>query len=239
MNQDDLRLKDLKRLMPRHCKTALEIGARDGYLSHQLAHYFETLTALDLHLPNIKHERIVPVKGDVTALEFSDNTFDVSICTEVLEHIPKHKLQNAAKELMRVTRHNILIGVPYKQDTRVGRTTCASCGNINPPWGHVNVFDKNDLVQLFRGMRVAEVSYIGLSKEKTNFLSTKLMDIAGNPWGTYEQDETCVHCGGVLAAPTVRSVSSRIYAKMAVTLSSMQKAWVRPQPKWIHVLFEK
>ena len=51
--------------------------------------------------------------------------------------------------ISRVARHAIVVGVPYRQDLRVGRTTCAACRGTNPPWGHVNSFDENRLKQHF------------------------------------------------------------------------------------------
>jgi len=125
---ENRRTEDLIRLIPNKGDTVLDVGARDGHFSRILTDYFESVTALDLEKPTISGERIHPVAGDVTNLQFSNNSFDLVFCAEVLEHIPQHLLKNACNELSRVTKDFLLIGVPYKQDTRVGRTTCYSCG---------------------------------------------------------------------------------------------------------------
>ena len=109
-------------------KSALDIGARDGHFSVLLTELFGDVTALDLEKPTVSHNKITCVKGDITSLDFDDNTFDLVFCAEVLEHIPPHLLKKATFELSRVSREFLLIGVPYKQDIRVGRTTCYSCG---------------------------------------------------------------------------------------------------------------
>jgi hypothetical protein len=70
-------------------------------------------------------------------LGFADDFFDFVLCAEVLEHIPTASLSRACSELGRVSKHYVLIGVPYRQDIRVGRTTCWSCRKKNPPWGHI------------------------------------------------------------------------------------------------------
>ena len=57
------------------------------------------------------------VAGDATKFEFACNSFDCVFCTEVLEHIPE--LQRACNEIVRIARHEIIVGVPFEQDPRV------------------------------------------------------------------------------------------------------------------------
>jgi ubiquinone/menaquinone biosynthesis C-methylase UbiE len=49
-------------------------------------------------------------QGDIYKLPFKDNTFDVVVCTEVLEHLDKPK--DALKELKRVSKKYLLLSVP-------------------------------------------------------------------------------------------------------------------------------
>ena len=134
------------------CKNALDIGARDGHFSRLLAGHFVNVTALDLQEPRIECKGVTCVKGDMTSLNFQDNSFEFVLCAEVLEHISPHLVKKACAELSRVSEKYILIGVPYKEDNRVGRTTCYTCGEKNPPWGHVNCFDEGRLINLFQNM---------------------------------------------------------------------------------------
>jgi demethylmenaquinone methyltransferase/2-methoxy-6-polyprenyl-1,4-benzoquinol methylase len=89
------RSADLFALLPSRGSTALDIGARDGYLARKLAERFNRVVALDLEKPVIDHPRVEAVQGDVTALQFADNEFDAILCAEVLEHIPEPGLTSA------------------------------------------------------------------------------------------------------------------------------------------------
>jgi len=235
--KEQARTADLLRLVPRGRKSVLDIGARDGHFSRLLTDYFEEVTALDLEKPAFEFPRVKTVAGDITQLQFSDDSFDCVFCAEVLEHIPA--LEQACRELVRVARHEIVIGVPYRQDTRVGRTTCSQCGKVNPPWAHVNTFDEAKLRKLFSGLTLRSTSFVGTNNEVTNPLSTMLMDWAGNPWGTYDQDEPCIHCGAALVAPNGRSALSRVFAGVAIRLSRLQESLTRPHGNWIHAVFVK
>jgi ubiquinone/menaquinone biosynthesis C-methylase UbiE len=233
------RIKNLIEIMPRGFSTLLDIGARNGYISSLLTSYFKTVTALDLKKPELDQEGIICVKGDVTNLEFPDNWFDVILCCEVLEHIAPKLLSEACKELIRVSKHLIVIGVPYKQDIRLGRTTCLSCKRINPPWGHLNSFDEKKLRKLFKPLTLRSISFVGEEKAKTNVISTYLMDLVGNPWGTYNQEEPCVHCDKKLIQPSARDFLQKICSKIAFMLNSIEAHLVPPNPIWVHMVFEK
>jgi SAM-dependent methyltransferase len=236
---EKVRTSDLLRLLPRERRSILDVGARDGHFSRLLAEYFAEVTALDLQKPTFQVPGVTTVAGDVTALQFADDSFDCVFCAEVLEHIPE--VQRACKEIIRVVRHEIIIGVPFKQDIRVGRTTCSSCGRPNPPWGHVNSFDEGRILKLFSGLRVVSKSLVWRDDDATNALSAFLMDLAGNPWGTYgQQEEPCIYCGAALVAPTAkRGLWQRAAAWVAVRLNDIQRFVTRPHAHWIHVVFSK
>lgn len=233
---EQARIADLFRIMPRGRTSVLEIGARDGYLSRPLAEHFEHVTALDLAKPGFELPRVTTVAGNATNLQFPNESFDCVLCAEVLEHIPA--LEQACRELARVTRHELIVGVPYRQDTRYGRTTCRACGKINPPFAHVNTFDEQRLAKLFPELTIQTKSFVGSTREGTNAVSAMLMDLAGNPWGTYVQDEPCIHCGAELVAPQ-RSFLSKVYSGLAVRLDRLQMSIAKPHAIWIHVVFSK
>jgi len=226
-------------LLPGSQDSVLEIGARDGFISKLLAGHFPKVTALDLEEPRIDDERIRCVKGDVTSLNFPEASFDLVLCAEVIEHIPSRTLVRACGELSRVAREYLLIGVPYKQDLRVGRLTCQACGKKNPPWGHVNSFDEKRLKELFPEFDVFGMSFVGEIDAGTNPFSTFLTDLAGNPYGDYSQEEPCVYCGAKFGSPPERNLLQKALTKIACYVNEAQKAFSARRPNWIHILFKK
>lgn len=233
------RTADLLRLSPEKGQEALDIGARDGYFSLLFADRFEKVTALDLSKPNISHPKIHCLQGDAAHMSFPANSFDFVFCAEVLEHIPPPILPQVCQEIERVASQRILIGVPYKQDIRVGRTTCYTCGKKNPPWGHFNSFDEARIAELFKECEIDIVTFVGVTKEQTNLISVALMDFAGNPYGTYHQEEPCVYCGNSLLPPPNRNFSQRVATKLAVYVQRFAQLSAKPRGNWMHVLLRK
>jgi SAM-dependent methyltransferase len=228
---------DLVRLLPRGRRSVLDIGARDGHFSRLLTEHFPEVTALDLKRPRFEIPGVLNVEGDVTALQFEDNSFDCVFCAEVLEHV--RELETACAEIIRVARHEILLGVPFEQDIRAGRTTCGTCGKPNPPWGHVNSFDEKRILSLFPALRVGSKSFVGTAREATNALSVLLMDLAGNPWGTYDQEEPCIYCGAKLTSPREKRMWQRVCSAIAVRINDIQSLCTKPHGTWIHLVLSK
>ena len=237
--REKARVASLMELLPANLNTALDIGARDGFISKLLAERYAAITALDLEKPQINHEKITCVQGDITGLNFSEDSFDLVFCAEVLEHIPPHLLTKACEELVRVSNKYLVIGVPFRQDIRVGRTTCAACGKVNPPWGHVNSFDEMRLNKLFQGCNNLKTTFAGSNNSQANWLSCLLMDLAGNPYGTYEQEEPCVYCGAHFLPPPERDLVKKVFSKAAYFAQRATQPLVNEHPNWIHILFEK
>jgi len=236
---DRARIADLLDLSQCEGDSAIDVGTRDDHLACLLADRFASVTALDLEMPLVPDARVACAAGDVRRLRMPDNAFDLVICAEVLEHIPPADLSSACNELARITRRHLLIGVPYRQDTRLARTTCSACGECNPPWGHVNRFDEHRLRQLFTGLDVARETFVGRTDASTNFVASFLMNLAGNPYGTYGQDEPCTSCGAALREAPPRAAHQKALTRIAFWASAMTTPFARHRPNWIHVLFSK
>jgi hypothetical protein len=226
------RITDLLTLTPT-VKTILDIGSRDGLITSELAKRGASVTALDLESPQI--EGVTCVAGDAIELLFADRSFDLVFCAELLEHLAEFIA--AAGEISRVASRYVVIGAPYKQDLTFCRSTCRNCGRSNPAWGHINSFDETKLYSLFPAFRPIRTSFVGNAETRRSKAATVLMEFAGNPYGTYEQQEPCIHCGAKLEAPAQISLSQRAICKLAFIARRFVKAEIHPN--WIHVLFER
>lgn len=233
------RRADLMRLIPEGRGSILDVGTRDGHFARLFKERFHTVTAVDISPIRFRDPGIRLSIADACRLPFPDRSFDVVFCAEVLEHIPQ--LEAACRELVRVARCDVVVGVPYRQDLRVMRLRCHTCGRSTPAWGHLNTFDEATLAALFQPLRLDRVSYAGSNRERTTSLAAWLMDIGGHPYGPYDQQEPCVHCGAALQAPSApRPFYQRAASALALAMDSLQKRFfVTPRPWWIHARFSR
>lgn len=119
----------VKTTRPLHIDTVLDVGCGEGFTlarlhKEKIGKTFEGIeydqAAVDLGNKlyptlNIKH-------GDIYKLPYRNNSFDLVVATEVLEHLENPK--KAYRELLRVSRKYVLLSVPnepFFTIQRIGR----------------------------------------------------------------------------------------------------------------------
>jgi len=87
----------------------LEIGMGNGIVSLILKKFGFSVTTLD------HSEKLGPdIVASVTDMPLDDESFDVVLCCEVLEHIPYSDFEKALHEIYRVTRNHLILTLPDK-----------------------------------------------------------------------------------------------------------------------------
>lgn len=125
----------------------LEVGVGEGEVLARLRDRFDGVPMVGVDLPDDQLEAhwrdagLVGVVGDGTRLPFPDDTFDLILAIEVLEHIPAP--ERALAELARVGSGTLVASVPFEPIWRAGnmvrRRYLRQLGNTP---GHVNHWSK-------------------------------------------------------------------------------------------------
>jgi SAM-dependent methyltransferase len=117
------RVSDLA-AVERPCRI-LEVGCGEGIVLATLAARLPgtRLDGLELDETALEEARMrcpgaTLVRGDACALPFGDQSFDLVVCLEVLEHLPEPV--RALRELRRVARTGCLLSVPHEPFFRLG-----------------------------------------------------------------------------------------------------------------------
>ena len=93
----------------------LEFGGSGGFLYYLLADKklsFE-LTIIDTLPPQKKIKKYKYIQKDATQTGYSDNSYDVVVSTDVLEHIPDEKKIRFIEESIRISRELVIIAAPF------------------------------------------------------------------------------------------------------------------------------
>jgi 2-polyprenyl-3-methyl-5-hydroxy-6-metoxy-1,4-benzoquinol methylase len=115
----------LDSLLPTQPPTrVLEVGAGEGHITSRMRDRYPSahVTALDLADPRVLAELrsrgLNAVAGSVEFLPFPDDSFDLVLGIEVLEHVPNPSA--ALAEIARVSRGDVVLSVPREPIWRIG-----------------------------------------------------------------------------------------------------------------------
>lgn len=102
-------LDEIHRLKPR---TVLEVGPGLGLFKTVAATFGINIETLDLD-PDLRPDHV----GSATAMPFAEASYDVVCAFQVLEHLPYEVSIKAFGEMMRVSKHHVVISLPDAQIT--------------------------------------------------------------------------------------------------------------------------
>jgi ubiquinone/menaquinone biosynthesis C-methylase UbiE len=134
--------------------SVLDVGCGEGYITNHIKKHKTNIKieALDfsreiLQIASIMHPEIRFSQGSIYRLPFKDNTFDLVVANEVLEHLEYP--EKAIEEIKRVSRKYCLITVPNEPFFRMANMLrlkyLSSFGNTP---GHLKNLTQHDFKQL-------------------------------------------------------------------------------------------
>jgi len=134
----------------------LDYGCGPGYLLDILVSNKIDCNGVDfseesVNLVNSRYKNNRYYKGSKIIknnIPFEDNTFDLIICLETLEHINKDKLNLLLDEFHRVLKKEsgfLFITVPNNEDLGKSMAYCPECGSIFHRYQHINSFNIKSL----------------------------------------------------------------------------------------------
>jgi SAM-dependent methyltransferase len=121
-------LDTIERLIPGDVRSVLDVGCGNGIISDRLAGRFDVVGG-DRSMAALRHVRSAAVQLSGDRLPFADSTFDLVLCTDVLEHLDDDLEERVIRELCRVSRRFVLICVPHAEPLPHFGITCHECGS--------------------------------------------------------------------------------------------------------------
>lgn len=221
--------------LPCDADTIADIGAGPGLVNQFIPYYYDVL-AVDLNEKILKQNSRKTCIGDVLDLPLEDQSVDMTITCDVLEHIEPEKINQAVCELQRVSRKYIYIQTPYNEILRYSVAKCPKCGNI---W-HVN-FHKSkftfDTLKNYetKEWRISQINFTGHVCNETE--SAAIYEkIENEQMDIYRVDHfECPKCGA-----QSQTVNTAMLEEMEKRDNRKENGWeIAPKYSEIGVLFEK
>ena len=141
-------VENIMHVLPKSFKTIIDVGCGEGYLLYCLEKKYPQSSLFGLDLTNGRIQatkKHVPkaklLRGDIFELPFPDNTFDVVICSELLEHLTDYP--KAISELIRITKKRLIVTVP--NELPLIKVMCPRCKTKHYLDEHVNFFTEEKI----------------------------------------------------------------------------------------------
>ncbi len=99
----------LDEIFSAEARSVLEVGVGNDVMGPFLNSKGVRTVTLDL-----ERDLRPTVTGSVLSLPFKDNTFDVVVCCQVLEHLPFSRFDSCLAELKRVAKNKLILSLPDK-----------------------------------------------------------------------------------------------------------------------------
>ena len=138
------------RLMPKPTLRVLNVGIGDATLEQLAQARGWDVHALDPSREAVDRCTALGVNarvGNIEALPYSSDSFDVVFCSEVFEHLTSNELTTALPEISRilVAKGHLIGTVPHAERLDDQRVICPHCGEIFHRWGHRQTFTRESL----------------------------------------------------------------------------------------------
>ncbi|MBN1180640.1 MAG: class I SAM-dependent methyltransferase [Bacteroidales bacterium] len=137
--------------MPPGIKTILDAGCGNGvYANRFLADKsITTVVGVDRSYTALSQVQVDRSQANIIHLPFPDQTFDLVVSMEIIEHLPYRMYEQGLGEILRVAKKYILITVPYNEKIYYKQVKCPICGCIFHPDFHSRSFNYLDMKHLF------------------------------------------------------------------------------------------
>jgi len=243
-------------LIPLGCQSILDVGGGTGWTTLALRDKYWVVT-LDRSLPSLLENAGDRVLADASRLPFPDRSFDLVLCSQVLEHLPGPVFDRARAEMARVANECLMVSVPYRENLLARMVQCAYCGEVFHTDHHVRAFSEQDLATLFDSWTLAEWHVFGVLDKAAGVVSIRDMSRRDDkqPVSTASEYTVCPSCGRqggaaakhavVISRPRrllhrLISIGESRILKLLTLLHSNQAATFLPQdraPYWVAALY--
>lgn len=214
-------------LWPDDVRSTLDVGCGDGAITNFLVSS-RPIVGGDFSLTALRGLDGPAVALSADALPFADGTFDMTMATDVIEHLPDAIIEQSIRELVRVSRKYVLICVPQHEPADYFRVDCKKCATRFHAHHHQRGYDIADFAGI-EGTSIAQTLSVGSRWAlPSNRLAAQMRD-----WTVTSYDfplAVCPACGTVQGEASRSDESTRLERRFEAMQYLLCETGVEPPP---------
>lgn len=223
--------KRIAELIPYGVKTILDVGCGNGIITNLLNEKYE-VTGLDSSKEALEHVKAKKVLSSAAEIPFADNSYDLVLSSEMLEHLTDDELAKVRNEIVRVARKYVMITVPDSEYLPRSYCKCPNCSSIFHVWHHLQSFSRSRLESLFSPhCKIVHYETLGARQKQWIPLLISLKHALGQ-WMHPGTKGICPICGNTKFPKNRKNLLTKAVNFLNLVLSG-HKAY------WQLLLFEK
>ena len=224
------KLEVLKSWIPNDVHNILDVGCGNGIISNALAADFD-VTGIDISETALKAVKCNKIQCSATEIPVSDNSYDLVLSSEMLEHLSDEDLIKAIGEMKRITKRYIIVSVPNEEGLAQTIVKCRSCGTTYHAYGHLHCFTTERLSALFSNFKLERRLQFGPLNKDYNPVLLWIRERIGGQFFHPTAPILCPHCNS----------ESYVYKTNVIskTCNLIHSFIGKPKPYWLMVLFSK
>jgi SAM-dependent methyltransferase len=127
-------------LLPEDAETIVDVGCGHGWVSNQIPE-FRQVVCIDMAEETMRHVCRRKALGSIAALPLPDQSVDLTLATDVIEHLDEAELERAWIELDRAARKYIYLQCPNAEDLPLSQAVCKTCRHVWHVVAHLRSVD--------------------------------------------------------------------------------------------------
>lgn len=229
---DEERARVIRAAIPAGVETILDVGCGSGLVTRTLVPDYRVV-GFDYSKDVLRGASWPVVAGNAARLPFRGGSFDLTLSTQVIEHLTDEELAALASELDRASRRYVLLTTTFRENLEAACVRCPACGKVFNAYGHLRSFDERSLAAILPQAQVRRAITFLPDRVIPRFVVALNNRVLG-AWA-YDCAVLCLACGNEEFPSRRRGLAH---------LSRIPNLLVRllppsPRPTRILMLFEK
>ena len=225
------KVKRLLETIPGDVKTIVDVGCGNGKITNELGKHYDVI-GVDRSSHALKSVTTKKLNCSAEDIKLEDNTVDLALSSEMLEHMEDQLLLDSIAELKRISKKYIYITVPNEETIEKNLVKCGKCNTIFNKTYHLRSFDILKFNELFPEYKILNHFTFGSKVRTYNTTLGKIKHKYANPdswippnWTSKGHRITvCPTCSDEFEIPYKFSLLSYICDKINIIVSP-KKEW--------------